>query len=86
MGVDQARHDGHVAQVFDRHVARRAADGNNPALENGHRGIAQGRPGHGKDPAGPQAPRRIARNDGHKKETTKDTKHTKEEDGTINKV
>ena len=59
MGVDQARHDGRLAQVFDRHVARRAADGNNPALGNGHRGVAQGRPGHGKDPAGPQAPRRM---------------------------
>ena len=32
MGVDQARHDGRLAQVFDRHVVRRAADGDDPAL------------------------------------------------------
>ena len=60
MGVDQARHDGHLAQVFDRHVRRRSADGDDPALGDRHRGVAQGRPGHGKDPAGPQAKWRSA--------------------------
>ena len=78
MGVDQARHDGRLAQVFDRRVARRTADGDNPALGNGYRGVAQRRPGHGKDPAGQQTPRRMV-DYVHERQTTKYTKYTKEE-------
>lgn len=77
MGVDQSGHDGHLAQVFDRHIVWRTADSDNPALGNGYGGVAKGWPGYGKDPTGPQTSRRRDVGVTHKRQTAKYTEHTK---------
>ena len=58
MGVHQARHECHVAQVFDGRNIGRVPDLNNATIRDRYERVFQRRAGYRKDPSGPQTARR----------------------------
>ena len=52
VGVDQARQNGDVAQVFDPAAGRGGADAHDPPVDDGHRAVGQRRGRGGKEEAG----------------------------------